>query len=344
MIAGPLSATLIRRFATPTSVGVAETFVVLGSGYLLLMLAGAFAFRVPPEGWRPAGFAPAQAARRLVTQQNVLASEAIRTPQFYLLWGVLFLNVTAGIGVLGQASAMIQEVFRGRIGVTAAAGFVGLLSLFNMAGRFAWSSASDRLGRKTTYTLFFTLGPVLYATVPFAGRMGNVPLFVACLALVLTMYGGGFATIPAYLADLFGTRQVGAIHGRLLTAWSAAGIAGPVLVNYLRQYRLDAGVDRTQVYGLTMYLMASLLVVGLACNLLIKRVDARHHAPAEDDGPRATAISPPGATGAAAGDPPGAALAKVGTRSLLVAAWAAVLILLGWGVLSTLRQALLLFG
>jgi MFS family permease len=171
---------------------------------------------------------------------------------------------------------MIQEMFKGRVTASAAAGFVGLLSIFNMAGRFGWSSLSDRIGRKRTYGAFFTLGPLLYVTLPFAGRIGSVILFVAAAALIITMYGGGFATIPAYLSDLFGTQFVGAIHGRLLTAWSAAGVAGPLLVNFIREYQIRHGVPAALAYNVTMYLMAGLLVVGFLCNLAVRPVEERH--------------------------------------------------------------------
>jgi len=276
MVAAPLSEALMRRFATPSSVGVAETFLVLGAGYFVAMLGGAWLFRLPPEGWSPRGWSRSEATKTLPSDRYVPLDVATLTPQFSLLWAILFFNVTAGIGVLGQASAMIQEVFKGRIDASAAAGFVGLLSLFNMGGRFAWASASDVIGRKATFTIFFLVGAGLYALVPVAGRIGSVPLFVACFAAILSMYGGGFATIPAYLSDLFGTRQVGAIHGRLLTAWSAAGVAGPVLVNYLRQYQIDQGVDKAAAYNVTMNLMAGLLLIGLVCNLLVTRVAPRH--------------------------------------------------------------------
>jgi MFS family permease len=173
-------------------------------------------------------------------------------------------------------------MFSGAVKASAAAGFVGLLSIFNMGGRFAWSSASDRLGRKKTYAVFFTLGPLLYVTIPYAGRLGSVELFVGCTALILTMYGGGFATIPAYLSDIFGTQFVGAIHGRLLTAWSAAGVAGPVLVNYIREYQRDHGVPGAHAYDFTMYLMAGLLVIGFLCNLAVRPVDEHHYMSADE--------------------------------------------------------------
>jgi MFS family permease len=241
------------------------------------MMVGAAIVRVPPPGWKPAGWTPPAQPPKLVTSANVYVYTALKTPQFWLIWWVLCLNVTAGIGVIGQASAMSQEMFPGKVSVVAAAGFVGLMSLFNMAGRFLWASASDYLGRKNTYFVFFILGTVLYAVVPTAGRMGSVGLFVLCFLIIISMYGGGFATIPAYLKDMFGTRYVGAIHGLLLTAWSAAGVFGPVLVNYIRAYEIAHGVATANAYNVTMYLMAALLVIGFFCNLFITAVSERHH-------------------------------------------------------------------
>jgi MFS family permease len=278
MIASPLSQMLLDHYKSATSVGVAESFVTLGVMYLVMMLFGAFLFRVPADGWKPAGWTPpAVSATSLITRRHVHVDQAIKTAPFYFLWGVLFLNVTAGIGILEQASPMIQEVFKGTVKASAAAGFVGLLSLFNMAGRFGWSSLSDRIGRKRTYMAFFTLGPLLYVALPYAGRIGSVELFVIAAALILTMYGGGFATIPAYLSDIFGTQYVGAIHGRLLTAWSIAGVAGPILVNYIREYQIAHGVAAAQAYNFTMFLMAGLLVVGFLCNLAVRPVEERFY-------------------------------------------------------------------
>ncbi len=277
MIASPLSVWLMEQFSSPTNVGVMGTFVTLGILYLCFMMIGAALVRVPPEGWTPEGYvAPAQ-PKKLVTVNHVHVDEALKTKQFYLLWGVLCLNVTAGIGVLGQASAMSQEMFPGQITAVAAAGFVGLLSLFNMIGRFFWASSSDYIGRRNTYMIFFALGMVLYAIVPWTGSVGSVVLFVACYAVILSMYGGGFATIPAYLRDIFGTRYVGAIHGRLLTAWSAAGVLGPVLVNYIREYQINNGVPKADAYSVTMYIMAGLLFVGFILNWLMTPVDDKHH-------------------------------------------------------------------
>jgi MFS family permease len=274
MIGAPLANALMGYFRTDASTGVAETFVAMGVAYFAFMMIGVFTVRVPPPGWTPPGYVPAAGPRRLVTTRNIPVDVAWRTPQFWLLWVALCANVTAGIGILEQASPMIQEMFKGRVSAAAAGGFVGLLSLFNMAGRFFWSSASDRLGRRPTYMVFFTLGAVLYLAVPSTGDAGlsSVGLFVACCAVILSMYGGGFATIPAYLRDLFGTMHVGAIHGRLLTAWSAAGVLGPVLVNNIRQYQLDRDVPLADAYSAVLYLMAGLLAVGFVCNLLVRPV------------------------------------------------------------------------
>lgn len=275
MIGSPLAVALMDAFKTPTSVGVMETFATMGVLYFVFMMWGVVNVRVPAPGWKPAGYVPKASANAMITKGNVSADNAIKTPQFYFLWLVLFLNVTAGIGVLGQASAMIQEMFKGRITPAAAAGFVGLLSIFNMAGRFIWSSASDYMGRQRTYMVYFALGAVLYALTPTTGSMGSITLFVGVYAVILSMYGGGFATIPAYLSDIFGKSQVSAIHGRLLTAWSAAGVAGPALVNYIREYQISSGVPPAESYSFTMYLMAGLLVIGFICNWLVKPVDAK---------------------------------------------------------------------
>ncbi len=276
-IASPLSVWLMKVFSTPTHIGVAEAFICLGVIYLCFMMVGAWIVRIPAPGWQPEGYvAPAQ-PKKLITNRDVYVYQALKTPQFWLIWWVLCLNVTAGIGVLGQASAMSQEMFPGRVTPLAAAGFVGLMSLFNMIGRFFWASTSDLIGRKNTYLVFFVLGMLLYAAVPTTGTIHSVTLFVLCFLVIISMYGGGFATVPAYLRDMFGTQYVGAIHGMLITAWSMAGIFGPVIVNYMRQYQIDHGVAKAQAYNVTMYVMAALLLVGFFCNLFIKAVHERHH-------------------------------------------------------------------
>ncbi|WP_028227329.1 L-lactate MFS transporter [Paraburkholderia ferrariae] len=277
MIAAPLSVMLMKHFASDTSVGVAQTFVVLGVAYFISMSIGALAIRVPPPGWQPAGWTPPATTGKLVSRAHVHIDQALRTPQFYLIWLVLFLNVTAGIGILGQASVMVQESFKDTVSAGAAAGFVGLLSLFNMGGRFVWASASDWVGRKNTYFIFFVVGAVLYYAVPQFAQSGNIVLFVLAYCLILSMYGGGFSTVPAYLADMFGTAFVGGIHGRLLTAWAAAGVAGPVLVNYVRAYEVAHGVAKADAYTMTVHIMTVLLVIGFVCNLLVSRVHQKHH-------------------------------------------------------------------
>jgi nitrate/nitrite transporter NarK len=247
----------------------------MGVLYFALMMFGALIVRVPHPDWKPAGYQPEkQASNKLQAQGHVHVDQALKTPQFWLVWMVLCMNVTAGIGVLGQASVMSQEMVG--ISAEAAAGFVGLMSIFNMAGRFFWSSLSDYIGRKATYSTFFILGIVLYAAVPSIAAAEIITLFVLAYLIILTMYGGGFATVPAYLRDLFGTAHVGAIHGRLLTAWSVAGVLGPVLINYLREFQINQGVAPADAYSLTMYIMAGLLAVGLLCNLAIQRMGEQH--------------------------------------------------------------------
>jgi MFS family permease len=298
MVASPLSIWLMDLFKTANSTGVAETFLVMGGLYFAFMMFGVLTVRIPWDdfGFRPdlgrgdSGLGPAGNPLRrgvgaIPNPKSVSANTAIKTPQFYLLFGVLMLNVTAGIGVLGQASVMIQEMFSEKVvgaskavTVAAAGGFVGLLSLFNMAGRFFWSSLSDRIGRRNTYSTFFLLGAVLYFLVPMTGNMGSIALFVGAFCVIMSMYGGGFATIPAYLRDMFGVMEVGAIHGRLLLAWSAAAILGPQLVNNIRAYQIETlQVPAAHAYSTTMYIMAGLLLVGFVCNICIKPVHPKFH-------------------------------------------------------------------
>lgn len=295
MIGSPLAATLIKHFATPTNVGVMPTFSVMASIYFAFMMAGALGYRIPASGWQPTNWKPPEAAKtnnKMITQCHVHVKKVFKIKQFWLLWGVLCMNVSAGIGIIGMSSPMLQEVFGGQlIGIpklyadlnkeelaaiaTVAAGFTALLSLFNIGGRFFWASLSDKLGRKTTYMLFFLLGGFLYLSIPESANTGNKMLFVGAFCLILSMYGGGFSTVPAYLADLFGTQMVGAIHGRLLTAWATAGILGPVIVNYMREYQLGLGIPREQVYNQTMMILAGMMMIGLICNSLIRPVADR---------------------------------------------------------------------
>jgi MFS family permease len=214
MIGAPLSVFLMNHFKSATSVGVIGAFVVMGILYFISMTIGAMAIRIPAPDWKPDGWTPPVVENKMITRHHVHIDQAMKTPQFYLLWLVLCLNVTAGIGVLGQASVMIQETFKGTVTVASAAGFVGLMSVFNMGGRFCWSSISDYLGRKNTYYTFFVLGAILYCFTPYTGHVGSVALFVISYCLIVSMYGGSFATVPVYLADLFGTKFVGSRHFR----------------------------------------------------------------------------------------------------------------------------------
>ena len=297
MIGSPLATMLMAKFAVPGDPGVWQTFVALAAIYAVFMFCGAFGYRVPATGWKPAGWEPPQnaAANAMIATRHVHLKNAHKTPQFWLLWLVLCMNVSAGIGIIGAASPMLQETFAGALigqadlgfaalkldkallagAVAIGAGFVGLISLFNIGGRFVWASSSDKLGRKPTYFIFFVLGAAMYILASLAAGWKSLPIFVASFCVIASMYGGGFATIPAYLADMFGTQFVGAIHGRLLTAWSTAGILGPVVVNYMHDIRLEAKVPFDEIYGPIFYVLAAMLVVGFIANLLIRPVADR---------------------------------------------------------------------
>ncbi len=283
LVASPLSEALLGAYADAPEDAIAPAFLTLGAIYFVMMTLGAFTVRLPPDDWRPEGWDPGQARERtLVTRGNVTAANAIRTPQFWLLWVVLFCNVTAGIGILEQAAPMIQDHFS-TVTAAAAAGFVGLLSLCNMSGRITWSSTSDLVGRKRIYMMYLGVGAVLYFLLASSGT-ASIAWFVLLTGVILSFYGGGFATVPAYLKDLFGTLQVGAIHGRLLTAWSAAGVAGPLIINAIADSETAAGKSGADIYTLSLYIMVGVLVVGFVANLLIRPVADRHLEPEETSG------------------------------------------------------------
>jgi MFS family permease len=361
MIGSPLANDLMKYFVTPTDVGVMQTFVVMALVYFVFMMAGAFGYRVPETGWKPEGWTPppAQVDNAMITQKHVHVSKVWGIPQFWLIWMVLCMNVSAGIGVIGMASPMLQEVFGGTlIGIpkkigeldkaqlaaiaTVAAGFTALLSLFNIGGRFFWASLSDKLGRKMTYVVFFVLGAAMYFSVPGSAAAGSILLFVGAFCVILSMYGGGFATVPAYLADIFGTQMVGAIHGRLLTAWATAGVLGPVVVNYMRDYQLGLGLPKEQVYNQTMYILTGMLVVGLICNLLVKPLDNKWFM---TDDELATEKKLAHEKAAASVVVRGAGGGSDSVSPAVVAlAWAAVGIPLAWGVYRTLQSVAKFFA
>ncbi|UVN44733.1 OFA family MFS transporter [Pseudomonas mosselii] len=357
MVGAPLATALMGHFSSPTEVGVWQSFVAMAAIYFVFMTAGALAYRVPPTGWKPEGWTPpAKKANAMVTDRHVHFSVAWKTPQFALVWLVLCLNVSAGIGILGMASPLLQEVFAGKLLgneltfselnaaqlaqiAAIAAGFTGLLSLFNIGGRFFWASFSDYIGRKNTYFAFFALGVGLYSLVPNMGHIGNVALFVAAFCIILSMYGGGFATVPAYLADLFGTQMVGAIHGRLLTAWAAAGVLGPVLITYLREAQLAAGVERAAAYDMTLYILAGLLVLGFICNMLVRPVADKYFMTDAELAAERALSHDKGVDSARSLE----WHAAPGSLPLVLLAWAVVVIPLAWGVWITLQKTAVLF-
>lgn len=272
LIGAPLAEELMRHFSGPEAVGAWQALLVMSGIYVCFMAFAAWLVKVPAEDWKPDGYVPKATTAAPV---KVAVDTAWRTPQFWFLWGVLCLNTTAGIGILGQASPMIQDMFN--VTPAAAAGFVGLLSLCNLGGRFLWSSFSDVIGRRGVYAVYFILGAALYLCVPWTQRGGYLAVFVILTGGIISMYGGGFSTLPAYLRDMFGAYQVGAITGRVLTAWSVAAILGPQLVDRLSAAQRAAGVPAGEAYNTTLYLMAGLLLLGLACNLAVRPVDPRHH-------------------------------------------------------------------
>ncbi len=354
LIGSPLADLLMKHFAGPTGVGVWQTFLVLAAVYFVFMMGGALGYRVPPADWKPAGWT-APAGTGLVSGFNVHLKNAHRTPQFWLIWLVLLLNVSASIGIIGVASPMIQEIFAGRLfhhpevgflafddaqkaaAAAVGAGFAGFISLFNIGGRFFWASISDRLGRKVTYGVMLALGAVLYALVaPWSATAAALLIFALTFGVIISMYGGGFATVPAYLADIFGTQFVGAIHGRLLTAWSTAGVLGPFIVTSMRDSAIAAGTPRAAIYPPIYWVLAGLLVAGFVANLFVRPMAARFHmSDAELE-----AVRPAGATDATHDGSIG--IGGIDGRVLL--AWAVVCIPLAWGLWTTGMKAVALFA
>ncbi|QWC85181.1 OFA family MFS transporter [Nocardioidaceae bacterium] len=334
---------------------VAGMFLVMAAVYFVVMLFGAWLVRVPADDWAPAGFDPEKDKQEkdtgdggYVTSGSVSANSAITTRQFYLVWAVLFCNVTAGIGILENAQPMIQDFFReggsSSVSGSAAVGFVGILALANMLGRFVWSSTSDYIGRKNTYMGYLGIGALLFAGIALLGTSSTV-IFVLFSFIIISFYGGGFATVPAYLRDLFGTFQVGAIHGRLLTAWAAAGVAGPVIVNGI----LDAsggepGSLTADAYRPALFTMVGVLAVGFVANLLVTRVSDEAHED-EPKGSDRTDVSEHETSGGGT-----ATMTKTETERdvktktpLLVFSWALVGIPLVYGLITNVIKAAALF-
>lgn len=362
MIGSPLATLMMAKFSTPTEIGVWQTFVALAVIYAVFMFSGAFAYRVPATGWQPEGWQPPQntTSSSMIATRHVHLKNAHKTPQFWLLWIILCMNVSAGIGIIGAASPMLQETFGGALieqagigfaelkltpellagAVAIGAGFVGLISLFNIGGRFLWASSSDKLGRRQTYSIFFVLGIGLYILASLAAGWKSLPIFVVCFCLISSMYGGGFATIPAYLADMFGTQFVGAIHGRLLTAWATAGILGPVVVNYMHDIRLEQNIPFDQIYGPIFYVLAGMLVVGLLANLLVRPVADKYFmsdAELAHEKQLAHEKSLTAMVGQGSGE-------TTGSSSIVpVFAWLAVGIPLAYGIWVTLQKSTVLF-
>ena len=345
----------LAGFKTATSVGVWETFVVMALIYFVFMVGGAFGYRVPPAGWKPEGWTPPTTKDAMITSGHVHLKDAHKTPQFWLIWTVLLMNVSAGIGIIGLASPMLQEIFAGnlfgkpevgflafddsqkKLAATAGAAFVAIFSLFNIGGRFFWASMSDLLGRKTTYFIFFVLGAALYAFAPVAANMKALALFAGAFCIIASMYGGGFATVPAYLADMFGTQFVGAIHGRLLTAWSMAGILGPVVVNYMREGFIADKMARDHVYDSIFLVLAGMLVIGFVANLLIRPVDKKWFmSDADLAAVRAQLHEKGTATSGSFG------IGKGGLTIMSLLAWTVVAIPIAWGVWIAINKALVL--
>jgi MFS family permease len=360
MIGSPLATFLMDKvFKTPTEPGVWQTFLAMAAIYAVFMIIGSFRYRLPPAGWKPEGWTPPASTKAMITNNHVHLKDAHKTSAFWLIWIALCLNVSAGIGIIGAASPMLQETFGGALAgqdgigyldmkkdaalaasaAAVGAGFVGLISLFNIFGRFFWASSSDFFGRKTTYFIFFVLGAALYVLAAFSADWKVMALFVLCFCVIASMYGGSFSTAPAYLADIFGTQFVGAIHGRLLTAWSTAGLVGPVIVNYLHDTRLADGIVPDKVYGQIFYILAGLLVLGFIANLFVRPVDPKWHMSDEEVAHEQAKLKSPSASGTSGSF----GIGKGGLDLKAALFWSLVGVPLALGIWQTLVKALVFF-
>lgn len=358
MIGSPLATFLMDSiYKTDADPGVWQTFVTMAAIYTVFMVIGSFGYRLPPGGWKPDGWTASANGRAMVTDNHVHLKDAHKTAAFWLIWTALCVNVSACIGIIGAASPMLQETFGGALAgapelgyadmkqnaelaaaaAAVGAGFVGIISLFNIFGRFAWATSSDYLGRKLTYFIFFVLGAALYVLAAFAADWKLIALFVLCFCIIASMYGGGFSTVPAYLADIFGTQFVGAIHGRLLTAWATAGIVGPVIVNYLHDTRHAEGIPADQLYGEIFYILAGMLIIGFIANLLVRPVDPKWHmseAEVAAEQAKLKVATDPADAGGSYG------IGKGGLDGKAVLFWSLVGVPIVWGVWQTLEKAL----
>lgn len=360
MIGSPIATMLMKHFATVDSVGAWQAFAVLGCIYFVAMSIGSLSYRVPADDWKPEGWSPDTTKQnKMISTKHVHLKNAHKTPQFWLIWLVLCMNVSAAIGVIGAASPMLQETFGGLLidkpglglaeikqdeSLTAAAaavgaGFVGLISLLNIFGRFFWATSSDKLGRKNTYHTFFALGILLYVGAAYVAGFKGLAIFVAIVCIISSMYGGGFATIPAYLADIFGTQFVGAIHGRLLTAWATAGIIGPVVVNYMHDVRINEGVPYDEVYAPIFMVLTVLLVIGWIANMLIKPVDEKFYMTDAELAAERTLNTESKSTVAQSNQS-----YQESSQLLLVVAWILVIVPISFGIWSTVQKAWALFS
>jgi MFS family permease len=358
LVGSPIATKLMEHFKTASDPGVWQTFLVLALVYAVFMLAGSLGYRVPPADWKPKDWHPDQSKKSgMIALNHVHLNKAHKTPQFWLLWFVLCMNVSASIGIIGAAAPMLQETFGGSLighpditfadikkdevmtaSVSAiAAGFVGLISLFNIFGRFAWATSSDRLGRKQTYFIFFVLGSLLFTLAAYSSGVKSLPIFVAAMCIIVSMYGGGFATIPAYLADMFGTQFVGAIHGRLLTAWSTAGIVGPVIVNYMHDVRVEQGVPFDQIYHPIFYVLIVLLLIGFVANLSVRPVAEKFFMTSQELASERKL--------AHESSPKASRQEDSANHSVIaILAWIAVIIPIGYGIWMTIQKAWVLFS
>ncbi|MEO8660380.1 MAG: OFA family MFS transporter [Bryobacteraceae bacterium] len=270
-VAGKLNVYLMDQ------IGIVNGLYALAAAYLVLMITGAAIIRRPPPGWKPAGFVPLAVPNQLAAEASLNRNQSLATPQFWIMWGILFINVTAGIGILSQASPMMQDIFNKK--AIEAAAVVSIISLFNAGGRLFWATASDWIGRRNTYIVFFVVQAALFLLIPRLNHSGAWLAFELSLFVIFTIYGGGFATIPAFLADMFGPNNVGAIHGALLTSWSAAAIVGPVIITYLSDEAksgLAANASKAAAYDLPLRILAVLLVIGFLLTIAVRPLKSRY--------------------------------------------------------------------